>query len=106
MSMTVAERLGAVGAANALELRGVSRLFGALAALTDVTLSIRPGERRGVLGSNGEKRSRVPVAYVISFASAGNPKSARNSARGRSPSRRNSTSKRGQPVINTCSSRR
>ena len=33
------ERLTAAGSANALELRGVSRLFGALAALTDITLS-------------------------------------------------------------------
>ena len=31
---TAAERLSAAGTANALELRGVSRLFGALAALT------------------------------------------------------------------------
>ena len=31
------ERLAAAGSANALELRGVSRLFGALAALTDIT---------------------------------------------------------------------
>ncbi|RYE70673.1 MAG: ABC transporter ATP-binding protein, partial [Hyphomicrobiales bacterium] len=47
------ERLSSAGSANALELRGVSRLFGALAALSDVTLSVRPGERRAVLGSNG-----------------------------------------------------
>ena len=55
----VAERLSAAGAANALELRGVTRMFGALAALTDVTLSVRPGERRAVLGSNGAGKTTL-----------------------------------------------
>ena len=56
---TLAERLSAAGAANALELRGVTRLFGALAALTDVTLTVRPGERRAVLGSNGAGKTTL-----------------------------------------------
>ena len=47
---SVAQRLSAVGSANALELRGVTRLFGALAALVDISLTVRPGERRAVLG--------------------------------------------------------
>ncbi len=45
--------------ANALELRGVTRMFGALAALTDVTLSAAPGERRAVLGSNGAGKTTL-----------------------------------------------
>jgi branched-chain amino acid transport system ATP-binding protein len=45
-------RFSAVGSGAALELRGVTRLFGALAALTDVTITVRAGERRAVLGSN------------------------------------------------------
>jgi branched-chain amino acid transport system ATP-binding protein len=57
--LTVAERLSATGTANALEMRGVTRLFGALAALTDVTMSIRPGERRAVLGSNGAGKTTL-----------------------------------------------
>src|SRR4051794_17633022 len=56
---SVAQRLSAVGAANALELRGVTRLFGALAALTDITLTVRPGERRAVLGSNGAGKTTL-----------------------------------------------
>ncbi len=56
---SVAERLSSAGTANALELRGVTKLFGALAALTDITLSIRPGERRAVLGSNGAGKTTL-----------------------------------------------
>jgi branched-chain amino acid transport system ATP-binding protein len=59
MATSVAERLHAAGTANALELRGVTRMFGALAALDDVTLSVRPGERRGVLGSNGAGKTTL-----------------------------------------------
>ena len=54
---SVAQRLSVAGAA--LELRGVTRLFGALAALTDVTLTVRPGERRAVLGTNGAGKTTL-----------------------------------------------
>jgi branched-chain amino acid transport system ATP-binding protein len=56
---SVAHRLSTVGAGAALELRGVTRLFGALAALTDVTMTVRPGERRAVLGSNGAGKTTL-----------------------------------------------
>jgi branched-chain amino acid transport system ATP-binding protein len=56
---TIAERMAAAGSGNAIELRGVSRYFGALAALSDVTLSVRPGERRAVLGSNGAGKTTL-----------------------------------------------
>ena len=59
MPPSVAERLSAVGTTNALELRGVTRLFGALAALVDITLTVRPGERRAVLGSNGAGKTTL-----------------------------------------------
>jgi branched-chain amino acid transport system ATP-binding protein len=59
MSGSVAERLSAAGTGYALELRGVTRLFGALAALSDITMSLQPGERRAVLGSNGAGKTTL-----------------------------------------------
>jgi branched-chain amino acid transport system ATP-binding protein len=56
---SIAERIAASGASNAIELRGVTRYFGALAALTDITMSVRPGERRAVLGSNGAGKTTL-----------------------------------------------
>lgn len=56
---SVSERLSATGTANALELRGVSKLFGALAAMSDINITVRPGERRAVLGSNGAGKTTL-----------------------------------------------
>ncbi|MEM7508303.1 MAG: ABC transporter ATP-binding protein [Pseudomonadota bacterium] len=56
---TVSERLSATGTAHALELRGVSKFFGALAAMEDINLTVRPGERRAVLGSNGAGKTTL-----------------------------------------------
>ncbi|MEM7289167.1 MAG: ABC transporter ATP-binding protein [Pseudomonadota bacterium] len=44
---------------GALELRGVGKMFGALSALADVTLTVEPGERRAVLGSNGAGKTTL-----------------------------------------------
>jgi branched-chain amino acid transport system ATP-binding protein len=54
-----AASLASVSTGNALELRGVTKLFGALAAISDVTFSVRPGERRAVLGSNGAGKTTL-----------------------------------------------
>lgn len=56
---SISDRLGATGTANALELRGVSKFFGALAAMEDINLTVRPGERRAVLGSNGAGKTTL-----------------------------------------------
>ena len=55
----VSDRMSATGTANALELRNVSKLFGALAALQDINITVRPGERRAVLGSNGAGKTAL-----------------------------------------------
>jgi len=47
------------GTEYALELNGISKLFGALAALEDITISVKPGERRAVLGSNGAGKTTL-----------------------------------------------
>ena len=56
---SISERLGATGTANALELNGVSKYFGALAALSDINIVVRPSERRAVLGSNGAGKTTL-----------------------------------------------
>ncbi|MDE0005235.1 MAG: ATP-binding cassette domain-containing protein, partial [Rhodospirillaceae bacterium] len=59
LSESFSDRLSATGTANALELRGVSRSFGALVALDDVSITMRAGERRAVLGSNGAGKTTL-----------------------------------------------
>lgn len=50
----------APGAAGyALELRNISKKFGALEALSGINISVRPGERRAVLGSNGAGKTTL-----------------------------------------------
>lgn len=54
-----AENLLGESGAYALELFGVGRRFGALTALSDITLTVRAGERRAVLGSNGAGKTTL-----------------------------------------------
>ena len=58
-SGSFSDRLSATGTANALELRGVSKSFGALVALDDISMTLRPSERRAVLGSNGAGKTTL-----------------------------------------------
>lgn len=64
------------GAAYALELRGIRRVFGALVALKDINLHVRSGERKAVLGANGAGKTTLfnaitgdylPTAGLIRF---------------------------------------
>ncbi|MFN4098385.1 MAG: ABC transporter ATP-binding protein [Pararhodobacter sp.] len=61
-----ASRLRAEGA-TALDMVGVTKRFGALEALTDVTMRVRVGERRAVLGSNGAGKTTLFNAITGDF---------------------------------------
>jgi branched-chain amino acid transport system ATP-binding protein len=52
---------------DALVLEGVTRSFGALKAIDDVTLSVAAGERRAVLGANGAGKTTLFNAVTGDF---------------------------------------
>lgn len=60
---------GAAGflSGNALELHAVSRHFGSLRAIDDVSFTVRAGERYGVLGSNGAGKTTLFNAITGDF---------------------------------------
>ena len=57
--MAEAAPLRDVGTEFALELNGLSKSFGALIALSDISFKVRPGERHAVLGSNGAGKTTL-----------------------------------------------
>src|SRR5215831_5370099 len=48
-----------LASADALVLEGVSRAFGALRAIEDISFSVAVGERRAVLGANGAGKTTL-----------------------------------------------
>jgi branched-chain amino acid transport system ATP-binding protein len=62
-----AVRIAQATSAYALILEGVSRQFGALVALDNVTMQLRAGERRAVLGANGAGKTTLFNAITGDF---------------------------------------
>ena len=56
-SASSGSRAGAT--APALELRGISKNFGPVRAIHDISLSFNPGEVLGLLGENGAGKSTL-----------------------------------------------
>src|SRR5262245_11590592 len=48
-----------IATGNALELEAVTRMFGALRAIEDVSFSVAVGERRAVIGANGAGKTTL-----------------------------------------------
>src|SRR5262245_66241650 len=48
-----------VGSGDALVLQGVTRAFGALRAIENVSFSVAAGERRAVIGANGAGKTTL-----------------------------------------------
>jgi branched-chain amino acid transport system ATP-binding protein len=57
----------ALASNDALVLRGVTRSFGALRAVDDVTLTVAAGEKRAILGANGAGKTTLFNAITGDF---------------------------------------
>ena len=64
--VSVAARLQESGA-HALELDDVARHFGALVALSDISMKIAASERRAIIGSNGAGKTTLFNAITGDF---------------------------------------
>jgi branched-chain amino acid transport system ATP-binding protein len=55
----ITEAKKSIGSGDALVLEGVTRAFGALKAIEDVSFSVAAGERRAVIGANGAGKTTL-----------------------------------------------
>ncbi|WP_280151314.1 ABC transporter ATP-binding protein [Piscinibacter sp. XHJ-5] len=60
-----------LASSDALVLSGVSRLFGALRAVDDVSLTVAAGEKRAILGANGAGKTTLFNAITGDFPPTG-----------------------------------
>ena len=56
---TVTDLHPPLASGDALQLEGVTRAFGALRAIEDISFSVRAGERRAVIGANGAGKTTL-----------------------------------------------
>jgi branched-chain amino acid transport system ATP-binding protein len=59
VGMTTEQANGQDGAVPVLELRGLSKSFGGLHAVRDVTFRIMPGDRKAIIGPNGAGKTTL-----------------------------------------------
>jgi branched-chain amino acid transport system ATP-binding protein len=62
-----AESPAPIASSDALTLEGVTRTFGALKAIEDVSFSVHAGERRAILGANGAGKTTLFNAITGDF---------------------------------------
>src|SRR5829696_9501839 len=61
------QRSTPIASSDALTLEGVTRTFGALRAIEDVSFSVAAGERRAILGANGAGKTTLFNAVTGDF---------------------------------------
>ncbi len=66
-SRTAARAVAPLGSSDALVLSGVTRAFGALKAVDDVSLSVAAGQKYAILGSNGAGKTTLFNAITGDF---------------------------------------
>src|SRR5262245_13965240 len=65
--MAIASASAPLASGDALVLEGVTRTFGALRAIEDVSLSVAAGERRALIGANGAGKTTLFNAVTGDF---------------------------------------
>lgn len=66
MSAVMQDAVPMKGKAVGLETRGMTKIFGSLVALDDVSISVKPGEFHALLGENGAGKSTL-VKCIMGF---------------------------------------